>query len=65
MEIISYLEAQTRKFNELILCCEQASEFFSERRSALISAAVTGKIDLRDWQPPADTPAPLREQETV
>jgi len=24
-----------------------------ERRSALISAAVTGKIDVRDWQPPA------------
>lgn len=26
----------------------------SERRSALISAAVTGKIDVRDWQPPKD-----------
>tara|TARA_R110002020_G_C16321351_1_gene774824 strand:- start:22307 stop:23701 length:1395 start_codon:yes stop_codon:yes gene_type:complete len=26
----------------------------TERRSALISAAVTGKIDVRDWQPPAD-----------
>lgn len=25
----------------------------SERRSALISAAVTGKIDVRGWQPPA------------
>lgn len=29
-----------------------------ERRSALISAAVTGKIDVRGWQPPASTPAP-------
>lgn len=28
-----------------------------ERRSALISAAVTGKIDVRDWQPPADKSA--------
>lgn len=26
-----------------------------ERRSALITAAVTGKIDVRDWQPPADS----------
>ncbi|MGM0858982.1 MAG: restriction endonuclease subunit S [Pseudomonadota bacterium] len=26
-----------------------------ERRSALISAAVTGKIDVRGWQPPADS----------
>jgi type I restriction enzyme S subunit len=25
-----------------------------EHRAALISAAVTGKIDVRDWQPPAD-----------
>jgi hypothetical protein len=24
-----------------------------ERRTALISAAVTGKIDVRDWQPAA------------
>jgi type I restriction enzyme S subunit len=28
-----------------------------ERRSALISAAVTGKIDVRGWQPPADESA--------
>jgi type I restriction enzyme S subunit len=27
---------------------------FQERRTALISAAVTGKIDVRDWQPPSD-----------
>lgn len=26
-----------------------------ERRTALISAAVTGKIDVRNWQPPADS----------
>ena len=30
----------------------------NERRSALISAAVTGKIDVRGWQPPASTQAP-------
>jgi type I restriction enzyme S subunit len=48
--------------------CKQAIQSISllqERRSALISAAVTGKIDLRGWQPPANTPVPLREQETV
>src|SRR5690554_1386476 len=28
-----------------------------ERRSALISAAVTGKIDVRSWQPPGDESA--------
>jgi len=29
-----------------------------ERRSALISAAVTGKIDVRGWQPPVNTQTP-------
>jgi len=27
-------------------------ELLKERRTALISAAVTGKIDVRDWQVP-------------
>jgi type I restriction enzyme S subunit len=27
-------------------------ELIQERRTALISAAVTGKIDVRNWQPP-------------
>lgn len=52
LEIVTYLENQLTRINELMLCCEQASNFFSERRSALISAAVTGKIDVRGWQPP-------------
>lgn len=29
-------------------------ELLKERRTALISAAVTGKIDLRGWIPPVD-----------
>ncbi|MCL1090946.1 restriction endonuclease subunit S [Shewanella profunda] len=32
----------------------QAIELMQERRTALISAAVTGKIDLRDWTPPKE-----------
>lgn len=32
--------------------CEEAIKLLQERRSALISAAVTGKIDVRDWQAP-------------
>lgn len=30
-----------------------AIELLQERKTALISAAVTGKIDVRDWQPPS------------
>jgi type I restriction enzyme S subunit len=34
-------------------------QLLTERRSALISAAVTGKIDIRGWQAPASaSPAP-------
>lgn len=34
---------------------ESLVSLLKERRSALISAAVTGKIDVRGWQPPAST----------
>lgn len=38
------------------LSSEQIS-LLRERRTALISAAVTGKIDVRDWQPPQEQAA--------
>ena len=65
LEIVTYLENQLTRINVLMLCCEQASNFFSERRSALISAAVTGKIDVRGWQPLASAPTPELAQEAV
>jgi len=38
----------------------RAEEILKERRSALISAAVTGKIDVRGWQPSkASSPEPV------
>lgn len=39
-------------FNELEEKSILAIELLKERRTALISAAVTGKIDVRDWQVP-------------
>ena len=36
-----------------------------ERRSALISAAVTGKIDVRGWQPPASVASSELAQEAM
>ncbi|MDP2228252.1 MAG: hypothetical protein Q8J78_12335, partial [Moraxellaceae bacterium] len=58
LEITAYLEAQAQEMDELMQCCGHAVDLLTERRSALISAAVTGKIDVRDWQPPARTQAP-------
>lgn len=53
-EIIIFIEKKISKMNILIEKAENAIKFIQERRTALISAAVTGKIDLRSWQPPKD-----------
>ena len=45
--IIAYLNRETAKIDSLIERCETAIELFKERRTALISDAVTGKIDVR------------------
>lgn len=38
------------KLDSLVTKAEQAIQLMQERRTALISAAVTGKIDVRGWQ---------------
>lgn len=42
------------KFMTLIAKAEHKVKLLQERRTALISAAVTGKIDVRDWTPPKE-----------
>lgn len=46
-EIISYLEEQTAQIDSLIVESERLIELSQERLSALITAAVTGQIDVR------------------
>jgi type I restriction enzyme, S subunit len=46
-EIVEYMDAKTSHYDTLIAEAERAIELFQERRTALISAAVTGKIDVR------------------
>lgn len=46
-EIVDYIEAICSKFDTLEAEAERAIELLQERRTALISAAVTGKIDVR------------------
>ena len=50
-EIADYLFERSSMFAELLIESERSIFLLKERRSALISAAVTGKIDVRDWQP--------------
>jgi len=51
-EILSYIEDASGKYKSLIGNADLAIQLMQERRTALISAAVTGKIDLRNWQAP-------------
>ena len=45
--IVEFLEGETAKFDVLSTEAERAIALLKERRAALISAAVTGKIDVR------------------
>jgi type I restriction enzyme, S subunit len=49
-EILAFISSKTKTFDALINSQNTAIELMQERRTALISAAVTGKIDVRDWQ---------------
>ncbi|NVO99814.1 restriction endonuclease subunit S [Photobacterium damselae subsp. damselae] len=50
--IVLYLESIADKYVQLIKEAETAITLIQERRTALISAAVTGKIDVRNWVTP-------------
>jgi type I restriction enzyme S subunit len=50
IEIANSLQYKSAKFDKIILHAQGQIELMQERRTALISAAVTGKIDVRDWQ---------------
>lgn len=54
VEIVSFLNRKTGMLDTLIEKSVKAITLMQERRTALISAAVTGKIDLRGWTPPAE-----------
>lgn len=49
--IVAFLSAEATKFDGLKSAAERAINLLKERRSALIAAAVTGKIDVRDGVP--------------
>ena len=51
-EINFFINFKKEKLIVLISKAELAINILQERRTALISAAVTGKIDVRDWVAP-------------
>lgn len=57
LSIVSFLDDELRKIDKLLSATNRGIELLQERRGALISAAVTGKIDVRQ--------AVQREQITI
>ena len=51
-KITAFLESETSKLDDLEVKQHQMMYLLQERRTALISAAVTGKIDVRNWVTP-------------
>ncbi len=50
MQIASYLDGVTTKLDVSIAKGQEQIQLLKERKSSLISSAVTGKIDVRNWQ---------------
>lgn len=63
--LLNYMNEEIGRFDRLTSKAEQVVVLLQERRSALISAAVTGKIDVRGWQPSVSAPTPELVQEAV
>ncbi len=63
--IAAYVSAFKDKETVLIQEAFNGISLLQERRSALISAAVTGKIDVRGWQPPTSAQTTELEKEAV
>ena len=61
IEIVSEIDRILGKYGALILRAEATVDLIQERRTALISAAVTGKIDVRNWQAPEPTTNDLQQ----
>lgn len=52
--IIQHIDNELKVFKNLENKANHAIQLMQERRTALISSAVTGKIDVRNWQKPTE-----------
>ncbi len=51
LQIIDWIKSKISRFDEIIRKTEQSIESLKERRSAIITAAITGQIDLQNQLP--------------
>lgn len=64
-ELMVFIKNEINIFNSLIDLSHRQVKFLQERRTALISAAVTGKIDVRNWVAPDTSDIEATEEATV
>jgi len=50
-QILEHVNRVDSKYDQIADVAQRQIDLLQERRNALISAAVTGKIDVRNWQP--------------
>ncbi|PSW41679.1 restriction endonuclease subunit S [Photobacterium leiognathi] len=65
LNIVEYLQSAIDKFDALTQKSQNAINLMQERRTALISAAVTGKIDVRNWVAPTTSSDTNEAQQEV
>ncbi|CAH7464287.1 type I restriction enzyme, S subunit [Vibrio crassostreae] len=53
-QIVAYLDSLLEQYDDIESKSQKSIELMKERKTALISAAVTGKIDVREWQEPTE-----------
>ena len=63
--ILKYLDNLEGSYSDLIDKASRQVSLLQERRTALISAAVTGKIDVRDWDAPNACEAEVSQEVTA
>jgi type I restriction enzyme, S subunit len=64
--IVSYIETGTAKIDKTISTIEKEISLVEEYKTALIAEAVTGKIDVRDFEiPQAETPLAMVAKEVI
>lgn len=64
-KICEFLDRKKSALVALTDKAQSAITLLKERRTALISAAVTGKIDLRGWQAPSDATDTTQDKEVL
>ena len=57
LDILLSINAINRIIDITLTLVSMELSLLNERRTALFSATVTGKIDVRDWTPPTGNPA--------